>query len=139
MLIDHWPLLGLRLITPRLELRLPSDEELSELADLAAESMHEPGSMPFLVSWPSRRFRAATTRSCGRSEPSRGLACAITGGCLSESRDWHSAGRCSGSTAMIHPEGGARDPVDAGSIPPEPRRRYNPQRGRTTEDGKRQA
>ena len=30
MLIDHWPLLGLRLITPRLELRLPSDEELSE-------------------------------------------------------------------------------------------------------------
>ena len=32
MLIDHWPLLGLRLITPRLELRLPSDAELSELA-----------------------------------------------------------------------------------------------------------
>ena len=53
MLIDHWPLLGLRLITPRLELRLPSDEELSELADLAAEGMHGPGSMPFLVSWPS--------------------------------------------------------------------------------------
>jgi RimJ/RimL family protein N-acetyltransferase len=52
MLADHWPLLGLRLITPRLELRLPSDEELSDLADLAAEGMHDPGSKPFLVSWP---------------------------------------------------------------------------------------
>jgi RimJ/RimL family protein N-acetyltransferase len=52
MLIDHWPLLRLRLITPRLELRLPSDEELSDLAGLAAEGMHAPGSRPFLVSWP---------------------------------------------------------------------------------------
>jgi hypothetical protein len=52
MLIDHWPLLGLRLITPRLELRLPTDEELGDLADLAAEGMHDPGSRPFLVSWP---------------------------------------------------------------------------------------
>jgi len=53
MLIDHWPLLGLRLITSRLELRLPTSEELSDLADLAAEGMHDPGSKPFLVSWPS--------------------------------------------------------------------------------------
>ncbi len=52
MLIDHWPLLGLRLITPRLELRLPIGEELGHLADLAAEGMHDPGSRPFLVSWP---------------------------------------------------------------------------------------
>ena len=52
MLIDHWPLLGLRLITPRLELRLPTGEELGDLADLAAEGMHDPGSRPFLVSWP---------------------------------------------------------------------------------------
>jgi RimJ/RimL family protein N-acetyltransferase len=35
MLIDHWPLLGPRLVTPRLELRLPGEEELGELADLA--------------------------------------------------------------------------------------------------------
>ena len=53
MLIDHWPLLGLRLITPGLELRLPSSEELGELADLAAEGMHDPGRRPFLVSWPA--------------------------------------------------------------------------------------
>jgi hypothetical protein len=36
MLIDHWPLLGLRLITPRLELRLPAGEELGDLAGLGA-------------------------------------------------------------------------------------------------------
>jgi RimJ/RimL family protein N-acetyltransferase len=66
MLIDHWPLLGLRLITPRLELRLPSGEELSDLADLAAEGMHDPGSRPFLVSWPGlppkERARALVQR-----------------------------------------------------------------------------
>jgi RimJ/RimL family protein N-acetyltransferase len=66
MLIDHWPLLGLRLSTPTLELRLPSDEELSDLADLAAEGMHHPGSRPFLVSWPGlppqERARALVQR-----------------------------------------------------------------------------
>ncbi|WP_282700310.1 GNAT family N-acetyltransferase [Streptomyces sp. CC219B] len=51
MLIDHWPLLGLRLTTPRLELRLPSGEELAELADLAAEGVHDPDRMPFSVPW----------------------------------------------------------------------------------------
>ena len=39
MLIDHWPLLGLRLITSGLELRLPAGEELSDLADLAARGI----------------------------------------------------------------------------------------------------
>src|SRR6266480_3863974 len=98
MLIDHWPLLGLRLITPRLELRLPIGEELGDLADLAAEGMHDPGSRPFLVSWPalpatgpltwpfslmdrswaSRISRPVTFRSCARSAPSPGSAYAIT-------------------------------------------------------------
>lgn len=62
MLIDHWPLLGLRLNTPRLELRLPDDNELAALADLAAEGIHEPDRMPFLVPWtdlpPSERARS---------------------------------------------------------------------------------
>jgi RimJ/RimL family protein N-acetyltransferase len=66
MFIDHWPLLGLRLTTPRLELRLPSVEELSDLADLAAEGMHHPGRKPFLVSWPGlppkERARALVQR-----------------------------------------------------------------------------
>src|SRR3984893_13244000 len=52
MIIDHGPLLGLGVIPPRLELRVPSEAELSDLADVAAEGMHEPGSTPFLVSWP---------------------------------------------------------------------------------------
>ncbi|MEV0770005.1 hypothetical protein [Nocardia salmonicida] len=51
MLSDHWPLFGLRLTTPRLELRLPSDEALAALADLAAEGVHAPDRMPFTVPW----------------------------------------------------------------------------------------
>ncbi|MFI0357672.1 GNAT family N-acetyltransferase [Actinomadura sp. 9N407] len=51
MIVDHFPLLGLRLTTPRLELRLPSPEELAALAELAAEGIHPPETMPFLVPW----------------------------------------------------------------------------------------
>ncbi|MFI6434935.1 GNAT family N-acetyltransferase [Streptomyces sp. NPDC050759] len=51
MLIDHWPLVGLRLSTQRLELRLPSEDELAELGELAAEGIHEPDRMPFIVPW----------------------------------------------------------------------------------------
>ncbi|MDT0270882.1 GNAT family protein [Streptomyces sp. DSM 44915] len=54
MLIDHWPLAGLRLRTPRLELRLPDDEELAGLADLAAAGVHPPAEMPFSVPWTDR-------------------------------------------------------------------------------------
>jgi hypothetical protein len=28
VLVDHWPLVGLRLTTPRLEIRLPTEDEL---------------------------------------------------------------------------------------------------------------
>lgn len=42
MLSDHWPMLWLRLNTPHLEFRHPSDQELGRLADLAAEGIHEP-------------------------------------------------------------------------------------------------
>lgn len=62
MLIDHYPLLGLRLRTPRLELRLPSSEELGQLADLAARGIHDPEDMPFFIPWtnqsPAGRARA---------------------------------------------------------------------------------
>lgn len=51
MLVDHFPLVGLRLITPRLELRLPSSDELAELADLAAAGVHDADSTPFIVPW----------------------------------------------------------------------------------------
>ncbi|WP_116951475.1 GNAT family N-acetyltransferase [Jiangella endophytica] len=51
MLIDHLPVFGLRLRTPRLELRLPTHEELAELAELAAGGVHAPGLMPFGTPW----------------------------------------------------------------------------------------
>ena len=51
MLVDHFPLLGLRLRTPRLELRLPLADDLAALADLAVEGIHSPDVMPFLTPW----------------------------------------------------------------------------------------
>ncbi|MFC4912498.1 GNAT family N-acetyltransferase [Actinomadura gamaensis] len=51
MLSDHFPLLSLRVRTPRLELRLPTDEQLAALAELAVAGVHEPGAMPFLHPW----------------------------------------------------------------------------------------
>ncbi|HSL56210.1 MAG TPA: GNAT family protein [Acidimicrobiales bacterium] len=47
----HWPLFDLEVRTPRLELRLPTDDELCDLADLAAAGVHDPASMPFQVPW----------------------------------------------------------------------------------------
>ena len=51
MLIDHWPLAGLRLTTPRLELRVPTPEDLAGLADVAAAGVHDPARTPFLFTW----------------------------------------------------------------------------------------
>lgn len=47
----HWPLYELRLNTPRLELRLPSIEELDALAQLSTAGVHDPRTMPFAVPW----------------------------------------------------------------------------------------
>ncbi|MDT0342875.1 GNAT family N-acetyltransferase [Streptomyces litchfieldiae] len=65
-LLEQWPLLGLRLTTARLELRLPTDEELAELADLAVLGVHEPDQRPFLNPWtdqpPAERARNVLQR-----------------------------------------------------------------------------
>jgi RimJ/RimL family protein N-acetyltransferase len=45
------PLLGLRLRTPRLELRLPAEDELVRFAQLAEQGVHPPEEMPFFVAW----------------------------------------------------------------------------------------
>jgi RimJ/RimL family protein N-acetyltransferase len=60
--MDHWwPLARLRLQTPRLELRLPTDPELDELASLAAAGVHDPEVQPFSFPWtdasPAERAR----------------------------------------------------------------------------------
>lgn len=52
MLTDHWPLSGLRVATPRLELRLPSENELADLATVVAGGICRPGTTPFFVRWP---------------------------------------------------------------------------------------
>jgi RimJ/RimL family protein N-acetyltransferase len=44
-------LYGLRLRTPRLELRLGSHDELLELGRLAERGIHPPDEMPFAVAW----------------------------------------------------------------------------------------
>jgi RimJ/RimL family protein N-acetyltransferase len=51
VLIDHWPLLGLSLTTPDLELRLPTGEELAELAEVASQGIHANDYMPFVTPW----------------------------------------------------------------------------------------
>ena len=49
--MDVSPLYGLRLRTPRLELRLPTRPELEELRQLALSGIHPPEFMPFSVAW----------------------------------------------------------------------------------------
>jgi RimJ/RimL family protein N-acetyltransferase len=46
-----WPLFDLRLRTPRLELRLPTDDDLLELARVAREGVMEEGESFFAVPW----------------------------------------------------------------------------------------
>jgi RimJ/RimL family protein N-acetyltransferase len=49
--LDLTPLLELRVRTPRLELRLPREEELEDIAALAEAGIHPPDEMPFAVAW----------------------------------------------------------------------------------------
>ncbi|MFJ9621652.1 GNAT family N-acetyltransferase [Streptomyces sp. NPDC101181] len=51
----YWPLYGLRVRTPRLELRLPGVELLDEMASVAAGGVHEPDRMPFSEAWTDGR------------------------------------------------------------------------------------
>jgi RimJ/RimL family protein N-acetyltransferase len=54
-----WPLYDLRLRTPALELRVPTEEELVALCRVARAGVHDPAYMPFTVPWtdqPSPQF-----------------------------------------------------------------------------------
>ncbi len=51
MTSPHWPLAGLRLRTPRLELRWPAVDDLDELTTLAVTGVHDPAVQPFSVPW----------------------------------------------------------------------------------------
>jgi RimJ/RimL family protein N-acetyltransferase len=84
VLIDYWPLLGLTLSTPDLELRLPTDEELADLAKLATQGIHPEDYMPFVTPWTigppkevARQFIQGFWRRAGEWQPdnwSLGLA-----------------------------------------------------------------
>ncbi len=50
-LIEAWPLFGLRIRSDRLELSLPTDDDLLELLDLARAGIHPPDEMPFGFAW----------------------------------------------------------------------------------------
>ena len=76
MIDDLWPLFGLRLRTPQLELRLPTTEQLAALAAVAAEGIHDPAVMPFTMAWtdapPAERARSTAQyhwRSWGSLTP----------------------------------------------------------------------
>jgi len=47
----YWPLFDLRVRTPRLELRPPTDEDLLSIVDLVRRGIHEPEMMPFSTPW----------------------------------------------------------------------------------------
>ncbi|HEX2145484.1 MAG TPA: GNAT family protein [Glycomyces sp.] len=73
MLADHLPIYKLRLRTERLELRLPDQDEIAALADVAADGVHDPNFMPFLFPWtavsPAERGRSVALwchRAIGR-------------------------------------------------------------------------
>ena len=57
----QWPLFDLRVRTPRLEIRPPTDEDLYRLNELVDLGVHEPSVMPFTIPWtdtpPPRRHR----------------------------------------------------------------------------------
>jgi RimJ/RimL family protein N-acetyltransferase len=50
-LADYWPILGLRLATPRLALTPLHDDDLVETLDLILAGIHDPARMPFKMPW----------------------------------------------------------------------------------------
>jgi RimJ/RimL family protein N-acetyltransferase len=50
-LAPWWPIDGLRVRTPRLELRPFTDEDLAAYAELLDRPIHDPATMPFNVPW----------------------------------------------------------------------------------------
>ena len=50
----YWPLFDLRVRTPRLQLRVPTEADVLALADLASRGIHDPETMPFENPWTDR-------------------------------------------------------------------------------------
>lgn len=76
MLNDYWPLAQLTLSTKHLELRVPNDDELSVLAQVAASGVHEPGEHPFLTPWTDLPPRERALHVLQQHWSRRGMWCA---------------------------------------------------------------
>lgn len=50
-LAAHFPVFALEVRTPRLTLRFPDDDDLVSLAEVGAQGVHSPDTMPFTVPW----------------------------------------------------------------------------------------
>jgi RimJ/RimL family protein N-acetyltransferase len=50
-LVRDWPLVGLRIETPRLSLSYPTDADLDTLNAVASQGIHDPAEMPFAIPW----------------------------------------------------------------------------------------
>ena len=50
-LVDAWPLFGLVIRSRRLELRLPTEDDLIDLLRVASDGVHDPEYMPFGFAW----------------------------------------------------------------------------------------
>lgn len=48
---SYWPLYDIRVVTTRLEIRLPTDDELYELLAVTDAGVHDPATMPFTIPW----------------------------------------------------------------------------------------
>lgn len=69
-LIEFWPFFGLRITTPRLELRYPTDADLVDLVTVAQHGVHDESTMPFTTPWtdkPSPRFEREAMQHFWRS------------------------------------------------------------------------
>lgn len=54
MLSDIWPVYRLQITTDRLILRLPNEQELAEVAEVAGAGVHHASERPFLTPWAER-------------------------------------------------------------------------------------
>ncbi|AYY14337.1 N-acetyltransferase [Actinobacteria bacterium YIM 96077] len=51
MIDDLWPTFKLAITTPRLQLRVPREAEIAQLAELAGRGIHHDSERPFLTPW----------------------------------------------------------------------------------------
>jgi RimJ/RimL family protein N-acetyltransferase len=51
LLTTYFPQFGVRIVTPRLTLQMPTDVDLVTLLELIDRGIHDPSEMPFLVEW----------------------------------------------------------------------------------------